>query len=83
MKEGYVNTVLRKDGTVVTLTPSDGHYDLSVEDDEHKLVRPVPSEMADDPLNTPEFDSIVRELKQDLQRSHDDDAGSSPDDRLH
>jgi hypothetical protein len=69
MKEGYVKRVLRKDGTVVTLAPSDGHYDLIVEDEEHQAVRPVSSELADDPLNTPEFEFIVRELKQDLERA--------------
>lgn len=77
MKEGYVKRVLRKDGTVVTLAPGDGHYDLIVEDvqdEEHRAVRPVSSELADDPLNTPEFESIVRELKQDLERSTTDDS---------
>jgi len=69
MKEGYVNRVLRKDGTVVTLRPSDGHYELVVEDKGHKVARPVSSELADDPLHTPEFDSIVREAKHALERS--------------
>ena len=76
MKEGYVNRVLRQDGTVVTLTPSDGHYDLIVENEEHQVVRPVSSELADDPLNTPEFESIVREAKQDLEHSGTDDHNS-------
>ncbi len=56
----YVNTVLRKDGTVVTLTPMDGAYDLAVED-KHRTVRP---DVASDPLNDPQFDAIVRELTQ-------------------
>jgi hypothetical protein len=64
MKEDYVNTVLRKDGTVVTITPTDGAYDLAVED-KHRTVGP---EVAADPLHEPEFDAIVRELKEDLER---------------
>jgi hypothetical protein len=70
MKQGYVNRVLRKDGTVVTLTPSGGHYELAV-DEQDKLTRAVSTELAADPLDTPEFESIVLELKHDLE-------GSSP-----
>jgi hypothetical protein len=58
----FVNTILRKDGTVVTITPTDGLYEVAV-DDEHRTVGP---EMAADPLNDPEFDAIVRELKKCL-----------------
>ncbi len=69
MKEGYINRVLRNDGTVVTLTPSDGHYELAVEIEQHKLTRAVSTELAGDPLNTPEFESIVLELMHGLERS--------------
>jgi hypothetical protein len=58
----FVNTILRKDGTVVTITPADGHYELAV-GDRHRTVRP---ETAEDPLNDPEFDAIVRELQKAL-----------------
>lgn len=68
----FVNTILRKDGTVVTITPTDGHYELAVED-RHRTVRP---EIAEDPLNEPEFDAIVRELQKALNarpvRTHRD-----------
>ncbi len=64
MKEGYVNTVLRKDGTVVTITPAGGHYDLAI-DGEHRTVGP---ELAADPLGDPEFEAIVQELKEDLRQ---------------
>ena len=64
MKEGYVHTVLRKDGTVVTITLTGDHYDLAI-DGEHRTVSP---EMAADPLGDPEFDVIVQELKKDLER---------------
>ena len=64
MKEGFVNTVLRKDGTVVTITPADGHYDLAV-DDQHRAVGP---EVAANPLHDPVFDAIVRELKKSAER---------------
>ena len=78
MKEGYVNRVLRKDGTVVTLTPrdGDGRYELALEIEQHKLTRTVSSDLADDPLHTPEFESIVLELKHDLERSSPDDSAS-------
>ena len=71
MKEGYVNRVLRSDGTVVTLTPndSDGRYELALEIEQHKLTRTVSSDLAGDPLHTPEFEAIVRELKRGLERS--------------
>ena len=71
MKEGYVNRVLRKDGTVVTLTPSDGggRYELALEIEQHTLTRTVSSDLAGDPLHTPEFESIVLELKHRLERS--------------
>lgn len=64
LKEGYVNTVLRKDGTVVTLTPTGEHYELAI-DGEHRTVGP---EIAADPLGDPEFESIVQELKKNLER---------------
>jgi hypothetical protein len=71
VKEGYVHTVLRKDGTVVTITPTGGHYDLAI-DGEHRTVSP---EMAADPLGDPEFDAIVQELKKDLERLSSGTAG--------
>jgi len=55
----YVHRILRKDGTVVTITQTDGHYDLAIED-KHRTVRP---QVAANPLNDPEFEAIVRELK--------------------
>jgi hypothetical protein len=56
---GYVHRILRKDGTVVTITQTDGHYDLAVEG-KHRKVRP---EVAANHVNDPEFEAIVRELK--------------------
>jgi hypothetical protein len=64
VKEGYVNTVLRKDGTVVTITPAGHNYDLAI-DGEHRTIGP---ELAADPLGDPAFEAIVQELKKDLQR---------------
>jgi hypothetical protein len=64
LKEGYVNTVLRKDGTVVTITPTGRNYELAIEG-EHRTVGP---ELAADPFGDPEFEAIVQELKRDLER---------------
>jgi hypothetical protein len=64
MKEDYVNTVLRKDGIVVTIAPTDGHYELDVEG-QH---RTVSSEIAADPLGEPGFETIVQELKKESDR---------------
>jgi hypothetical protein len=78
MKEGYVNRVLRNDGTVVTLTPSDGdgRYELALEIEQHKLTRTVSSDLANDPLHTPEFESIILELKDGLEHSNPTDSAS-------
>jgi hypothetical protein len=64
VKEGYVNTVLRKDGTVVTITPAGRNYDLAI-DGEHRTIGP---ELAANPLGDPEFEAIVQELKKDSKR---------------
>lgn len=64
MKEGYVNTVLRKDGTVVTITPTGRGFELTI-DGEHRTIGP---EIAANPLGDPEFEAIVQELKKDLER---------------
>jgi hypothetical protein len=64
MKEDYVHTVLRKDGMVVTIAPTDGHYELDVEG-QHRTVSP---EMAADPLGEPGFEAIVQELKKESDR---------------
>jgi hypothetical protein len=79
LKEGYVNTVLRKDGTVVTLTPTGEHYDLAI-DGEHRIVGP---KLAADPLGDPEFESIVQELKKDLERLSSDIVGGKDPDQPH
>jgi hypothetical protein len=79
LKEGYVNTVLRKDGTVVTLTPTGEHYDLAI-DGEHRTVGP---KLAADPLGDPEFESIVQELKKDLERLSSDIVGGKDPDQPH
>jgi hypothetical protein len=63
-KEDYVNTVLRKDGIVATIVPTDGHYELDVEG-QHRTVSP---EIAADPLSEPEFEVIVQELKKESDR---------------
>jgi hypothetical protein len=64
VKEDYVNTVLRKDGTVVTITPTGHNYELAI-DGEHRTIGP---ELAANPLGDPEFEAIVQELKSDLKR---------------
>jgi hypothetical protein len=64
MKEDYVNTVLRKDGIVATIAPTDGHYELDVEG-QHRTVDP---KIAADPLSEPEFEVIVLELKKESER---------------
>ena len=79
LKEGYVNTVLRKDGTVVTLTPTGAHYDLAI-DGEHRTVGP---KLAADPLGDPEFESIVQELKKDLERSSTNIVGANDANQTH
>jgi hypothetical protein len=75
VKDGDVNNVLRKDGTVVTITPTGEHYDLTI-DGEHRTIGP---EMAADPLADPEFDALVREVKKDLDRLSSGD--SAPADK--
>jgi hypothetical protein len=64
VKEGYVHTVLRKDGTVVTITPTGPNYDLAI-DGEHRNIGP---ELPANPFADPEFEAIVQELKKDLER---------------
>ena len=64
MHDDPVNTVLRLDGTVVTIAPTAaGRYELIVEHDDRRSVREVAPDVVRDPLNTPEFAAIVEELK--------------------
>jgi hypothetical protein len=59
-----VQTVLRLDGMVVVIKPvARGGYELVVEQPAGRIARPISAEIARDPLNAPQFESIVREMK--------------------
>lgn len=63
-RQDVVNTVLRMDGTVVTITPTDdGSYEVVLDDENGTAARPIAPHVAADPLNAPEFAAVVRELK--------------------
>ena len=64
-----VQTVLRRDGMVVVIKPmAHGGYELVVEQPAGRIARPIPPEIARDPLNAPQFESMVREMKAALDR---------------
>jgi hypothetical protein len=68
-RDEWVQTVLRLDGMVVVINPTpDGSYELVIEQADLKLVRPISSDVALNPLAAPEFDAVVRELKSELSQ---------------
>jgi hypothetical protein len=68
-----VQTVLRLDGMVVVIKPmAPGRYELVLEHPSGRVARPIPPEIARDPLNAPQFESIVRELKAALASEGND-----------
>jgi hypothetical protein len=60
---------------VVVISPTaPRNYEVVIERPDGKVVRQVPAEVAKDPLDAPQFDAIVREVKaQPLRRSGLDD----------
>lgn len=74
MSEGdCIQTVLRLDGMVIVIKPmARGRCELVVEQPTGRIVRSIPAEVARDPLNAPQFEAIVREMKAALASEGDD-----------